>query len=111
MLRTQRLKAGLQQKDLRALIPGSSCNGVSCVERNQRPPNAREILAYEVIFGTLSSELFPGLVLEIERGVLRNARRLHRRLAKQSSEDARRVRAFLDTIIARVAHRARPLKV
>ena len=107
LLRTQRLKRGLYQKDLAALIPRTGHNRVSCIERNLRPPNAREILAYRFIFGTLPEELFPGLVSEVEEAVLRNAYRLHEDLQGDTSETAIRTRAFLETILARAVNRAR----
>lgn len=111
MLRTQRLKSGLSQKDLAALIPRTGHNRVSCVERNIRPPNAREILAYRMIFGTLPDDLFPGLVSEVEAGVLRSAQRLLNRLQANQSDQAARTRDFLVKLIAPAAHRTRPDRV
>lgn len=111
LLRTQRLKWGLYQKDLAALIPRTGHNRVSCVERNLRPPNAREILAYRIIFGILPEDIFPGLVSEVEETVLRNAYRLHAKLEDDTSEKAARTRAFLETILARAVNRARQTQV
>lgn len=107
LLRTQRLKWGLHQKDLAALIPRTGHNRVSCIERNLRPPNAREILAYGLIFGLLPDEIFPGLVSEVEEAVLRNAYRLHERLEGDTSATATRTRQFLEVVLARAVNRAR----
>jgi hypothetical protein len=107
LLRTQRLKSGLDQKDLTALVPRAGRNRVSRVERTMCPPNAREILAYQLIFGTLPEELFPGLVADVQEEVLRNARRLHARLEESESAKAARTRAFIEAIFARTAQRAR----
>lgn len=107
LLRTHRLKCGLSQKDLAALVPRIGHNRVSSVERHIRPPNAREILAYRVIFGALSEKIFPGLVSDVEEAVARNAYRLHQKLAKDKSEAAARKRLFLEAILARAAKRAR----
>ncbi len=107
LLRTQRLKWGLYQKDLAALIPRTGHNRVSCIERNLRPPNAREILAYGLIFGLLPDEIFPGLVSEVEEALLRNAYRLHEDLQGDTSAKATRTRQFFEVILARAVNRAR----
>lgn len=101
LLRTQRLKWGLNQKDLAALIPRTGPNRVSCVERGLRPPNAREILSYQLIFGLLPIAIFPGLVAEVEDAVVRNAYTLNEGLKSDPSEKAQRTRAFLEAILAR----------
>lgn len=111
LLRAKRLGLGLQQKELVALLPRAGVNRVSFVERNISPPNAREILAYPLIFGILPEELFPGLVEDVEDTVLRNAYRLHRKLEKDQSEHAVRTRAFLEAILARAKERVRQRSV
>jgi hypothetical protein len=107
LLRTHRLKWGLTQQDLAALVPRIGHNRVSCVERKKRPPNAREILAYQVIFGVLSEKIFPGLVSDVEDALAGNAYRLHQKLMKSKSEQAARKRLFLEAVMARAAKRAR----
>ena len=107
LLRTQRKKSGLYQKELAALLPRAVHSRVSCVERGLRRPNADEILAYELIFGTLPQDLFPGVVFEVEEAVLKNARKLDARLAKDRSERGMRTRAFIQAIITQAAHRPR----
>lgn len=101
MLRVKRLGVGLQQKDLATLLPRAGSNRVSVVERTLRPPNAQEILAYPLIFGTLPEEIFPGLVEEVEDTVLRNAYRMHRHLERSRSDRAAYTRKFLEDILAR----------
>lgn len=107
LLRTQRLKMGLFQKDLAALIPRTGDNRVSRVERNLSSPNAREILAYRLIFGILPDELFPGLVSEVEEVVLANAYLEHQKLEGLTSKRATNKRAFLEAILARAVDRVR----
>ena len=80
LLRTHRLKCGLTQQDLAALIPRTGPNRVSSVERGKRPPNAREILAYRVLFGVLPESIFPSAVAETEEALARNTYRRHERL-------------------------------
>lgn len=105
LLRAHRLRWGLRQKDLCVLVPQAGRNRVSCVERNVRPPNAREILAYGLIFGALPEQLFPGLVAEVEETVLCNAYTLYLELETEGSEGAERRRTFLEGILARAVER------
>src|ERR1700730_1141049 len=96
LLRTHRLKWGLYQKELAALIPRSGADRVSRVERNLRPPNAREILAYCAIFGILPEELWPSLVTEVEDALVRNAYLMHQELEGVTSAKAAKQRALLE---------------
>ena len=107
LLRTHRLKWGFYQKELAALIPRSGADRVSRVERNLRPPIAREILAYRVIFGFLPDELLLGLATEVEDAVVRNAYLMHQELEGVTSARAVKKRALLEALLARAADRAR----
>lgn len=104
LLRAHRMRWGLRQKDLCVLVPQGR-NRVSCVERNVRPPNAREILAYGLIFGALPEQLFPGLVADVEETVLCNAYTLYLALETEGSAGAERRRTFLEGILARAVER------
>lgn len=106
LLRAHRLKWELHIKELASLVPHISETRVSCVERGRRQPNAREILAYGMVFGVLPDELFPGLVAEVEETLLRNAYALWQRYEGNSSPKAVRKRRFLESILARAANRA-----
>lgn len=106
LLLTQRKKWGLSQEDLRALIPGTGRNRVSCIERGLSSPNAREILAYQLMFGTLPEELFPGLVSEVEDALLRKAYELHEQLTADRTPKAAQLRSFLEAILARAVKHA-----
>jgi hypothetical protein len=106
LLLTQRKKWGLSQEDLKVLVPGTGRNRVSSIERGLSSPNAREILAYQLIFGTLPEELFPGLVSEVEDAVLRTAYELHEQLASERTPKSAQVRSFLEAILARAVKNA-----
>lgn len=108
LLRARRLASGLTQQELTALVPGAGYHRVSDVERNTCPPNAREILAYRIIFGALPEKLFPGVVSEVEEAVARNAYRLHQKLTKDHSREGAHKRAFLEGVLSRAAGKVRP---
>lgn len=107
LLRAYRLKSGLTQQELTALVPGAGHNRVSDIEQNGRLPNVREILSYQLIFCVLSEKIFPGLVKEVEEGVARGAYKLHAKLAKDTSKEAAHKRAFLDGVMERVLKQTR----
>lgn len=107
LLRTHRKRWELTQEELAALLPKSGEYRVSCVERDKCPPNARDILAYRLIFDALPEELFPRVVSEVEEAVARKAYCLHRKLKKKKSKEAQRKCKFLEALLARAANRAR----
>jgi hypothetical protein len=107
LLRAHRLKWELHLKELASLVPQTGGNRVSHVERNLRPPNAREILAYGMIFGLLPEEIFPSVVSDVEEAVLRNAYSLYQKYEGDTSPKAGRKRAFLEAIATRAANRSR----
>jgi len=104
-VRTQRLKSGLLQKDLLALLPTTGRNRVSTTERGLHPPNGGEILAYEVIFGSPAHELFPKHFAEVEEAVVDRAYALHQSLEGNLDAKSARKRASLEAILARAVDR------
>lgn len=100
-LRTLRLEWGLTQAELAFLSPKGDRNRVSRVERNLTPPNAREILAYGLIFGLPAPSIFRKLCEETEEAVMRHAYRLHQRLEGKESPKVLRKRELLDQLRAR----------
>ena len=102
---TQRLAAGLTQKELRTLLPRAGRNRVSTIERNLYPPNGGEILAYEAIFGMPGRELFPKRYAEIEELVVVRAYELHERLQGRTDQRSAQKRALLEAILARAVGR------
>jgi hypothetical protein len=104
-VRTQRLLAGLLQKELRALVPRAGRDRVSTTERDLHAPNGGEILAYEVIFGLSARELFPRRFAEVEEAVIDQAYVLHRRLEGKTDAKSAKRRVFLESILARAVER------
>jgi hypothetical protein len=76
-------------------------NRVMCVEQGDSQPNAREILAYQLIFGVPVQAIFPQFCEEVDEGVMQGAYRLHQALEDDRSPEAGRKRQLLDQIRAR----------
>jgi hypothetical protein len=104
-VRTRRLHAALTQEELRVLLPRAGRDRVSATERELRPPNGQEILAYEVIFGLSPRELFPGYYAEVEEAVIDHAYALHRTLEGKKDKKSAKKRVFLEGILARAVER------
>lgn len=97
-LRPLRREWGLTQADLASLLPKGGRNRVSRIERGLAPPNAQEIVAYALIFGSPSEIIFRGFHAETCDLVLREARRLHRRLGRDPSILAASKRELLERL-------------
>lgn len=72
-LRTFRRQWGLTQEEVASLLPRGDRNRVSDVERGKALPNAEEILAYAVIFGSCGRAMFPNYYDQVEDVVMANA--------------------------------------
>src|SRR5690349_19270835 len=72
-LRTFRRQWGLTQEEVASLLPRGDRNRVSDVERGRALPNAEEILAYAVIFGSCGRATFPKYYDQVEEAVMANA--------------------------------------
>ena len=111
LLRAYRRKAGLSQQELGALIPGTGHHRVSDIEQSKCLPNAREIVAYQVLFGVLPRRLFSSVVGEVVEDVAGAAYRALEDLRKDRSPEAYRKRAFLEAVLKRATkwtrHRGR----
>ena len=100
-LRTQRRQWELTQVELASLLPKGSRNRVSRVERGLTPPDATEILAYALIFGSSARDLFPRFAGDIDDAVMQHAYKLHRRLERADSAVAGRKRQLIERMLGR----------
>lgn len=100
-LRTLRRKSGLSQEELASLLPRAGRTKVVRIEDGTSVPDAAQILACELIFGSPGRELFRGLYADTEEAVMRAAYVLHNRLEADPSVTARRKREFLEGILDR----------
>lgn len=97
-LRTHRRKWGLTQAELASLLPRGDRHRVSCVERALTPPNAEEILAYSLIFGSSPLALFPKYATTIDDAVMRGAYKLYQRMERAKTARAARICDLIDHV-------------
>ena len=105
-LRTLRREWDLTQEELAALLPKASRNRVSRVERAKSPPNAQEILAYSLIFGSSPQAIFRQFCEATDESVMQGAYRLYQQLEERESVGVRRKRELLDQLRARAVRNA-----
>ena len=99
-LRTHRKRSGLTQDELALLLGCRSGSKVSRHERGGRIPTIGALLAYEVVFGTPSRDLFRGVYDRVLREVRRRAQRLSRRVdARPLTPALKRKLDFLSDLI------------
>jgi transcriptional regulator with XRE-family HTH domain len=80
-IRTYRKKSGLTQQELASLLGLRSGQIVSRYEQHSRAPNLNTILAFQIIFGVTTDELFPGIYAQVELKILKRIRKLLDNLA------------------------------
>lgn len=87
-LKTHRKRAGFSQEELAFLLGCKNPAVVSRYEMSVRQPTLQTALAYEAIFGTPLPELFGGVYEEIEKEVVRRARKLAQKIYTDNPDPA-----------------------
>lgn len=82
-LRYHRKRIRLSQKEVAFLLGSSDDGKVSRHERFDRRPSVRAVLAYEVLFGVPTRDLFAGYFDKVERVTLGRVELLIGRLGQQ----------------------------
>jgi len=101
-LRTQRRAWELSQEELASLVCPGDRQRVSSVEQGRAQPNAREILAYPLIFGVKAAELFPLFAAGVVDELTQRLDRFQETVADQRSPRAGRKRELLEEARKRV---------
>jgi DNA-binding XRE family transcriptional regulator len=104
-LRSHRRRWGLTQRELAYLLGLKNASVVSRIELEGRHPKLPVALACHVVFGTPISELFPGLLTEIEDAVLRRAYKLYDRLQGRTAAATPTKLDLLEQVLKRAAAR------
>jgi transcriptional regulator with XRE-family HTH domain len=100
-LRSYRRRWGLTQDELAALLGCKNGAVISRLESHGRQPSLEAALAFEVIFGTVPIELFPGLYAKVKSDVIARMRDLYDELQGDSSKLTRLKLDFFEEVFAR----------
>jgi transcriptional regulator with XRE-family HTH domain len=100
-LRRERRKWGLTQEDLAHLVGLKSRASISLIEHGQRPPTAKELLAFQALFGMTALQLFPQLSVTTGQQVFRNAKVMIEKHETDSTLRAQRKNILLRQTLSR----------
>src|ERR1700675_2789858 len=92
-LRACRRRSGLSQGEVAYLLGSKTRNQVYRYERRQQAPPLRAALAFQALFGTSVSEIFPGVYESVQKELKRRARELALGLQTQNGKRNHRVTA------------------
>ena len=101
-MRAQRRSWELTQDELGSLVLNGTRGHVSRVERGIASPNAREILAYPLVFGVYAPDLFPLFFAEVANAIIEGTDQLQRTLESQATPKSVRKCNFVGEARARV---------
>jgi DNA-binding XRE family transcriptional regulator len=105
-LRMHRKRSGLSQEEVAFLLGAKDGSAVCRHERRKQTPNARTLLAYEILFHAPIRDLYGGTRSEVETGLLRRARLLLEKLMRAGR--GRRTARKIETLLTLVTPGAAP---
>jgi DNA-binding XRE family transcriptional regulator len=106
-LRSYRLRWGLSQGELALLLGWSRPDVISRIEKKQRQPTLRLVIACFILFGSSASELFPDISARIESDVMRRIWDFYERIQGNPSRKTTTQIELLESAIDRANQRAR----
>src|SRR5205823_2755661 len=106
-LRSYRLRWGLSQGELANLLGWKRADVISRIEKKQRPPTLRLVIACFILFGAPAAELFPDISASIETGVMARVWELYEKIQGDSSMKTKIKIALLEAGIERADQRKR----
>src|SRR5262249_4097221 len=106
-LRSYRLRWGLSQGELAYLLGWSRPDVISRVEKKQRQPTLRLVMACFILFGSSAAELFPDISTRVEDDVMGRVWDCYERLKGNPSRKTKSQIELLESAIERADQRAR----
>lgn len=82
-LRTYRIRAGLTQKDVAALLGLKTSSAISRTEKGQGVPSIQVLLGYCILFEAHPQNLVPGIIRDLEKVVCAHVHVLAGQLRKR----------------------------
>jgi DNA-binding XRE family transcriptional regulator len=104
-LRSQRLRWGLSQGELAQLLGWERPEIISRVEKKQRTPSLKLVIACFVLFGTAAAELFPNFAAGIEADVMTRVWDMYEAIQGNPSQRSKVKIALLEDAIERANQR------
>jgi transcriptional regulator with XRE-family HTH domain len=106
-LRSHRLRWGLSQGELASLLGWKRAEVVSRIEKKQRPPTLKLVIACFILFGTPAAELFPDISASIETDVMARVWELYEKIQGDPSRKTKIKIELFEGAIERAEQRKR----
>src|SRR5258708_13192012 len=107
-LRSHRLRWGLSQGELAHLLGWKRAEVVSRIEKKQRPPTLKLVIACFILFGTPAAGLFPDISASIEIDVMARVQERYETIRGNPSAQTKRQIQLLERALQRPHQRNRP---
>jgi transcriptional regulator with XRE-family HTH domain len=104
-LRSYRLRWGLSQGELAHLLGWKRPEVVSRIEKKQRPPTLKLVIACFILFGAAAAELFPDISASIETDVMARVWELYEEIQGDPSRKTKIKIELLEGAIKRAEQR------
>jgi hypothetical protein len=108
-VRSFRLRWGLSQGELSHLLGWNRPDVISRVEKKQRAPSLRFVIACFILFGASAVELFPDTAAGVEKTVMARVWEMYESIQGNPSRKTKMKIALLESAIERAQKRKRAL--
>ena len=109
-LRSYRLRWGLSQGELAHLLGWKRPEVVSRIEKKQRPPTLKLVIACFILFGAPAAELFPDISASIDADVMARVWEMYDNIQGDPSRKTKIKIELLEGAIQRADQRKRALR-
>ena len=109
-LRSYRLRWGLSQGELAHLLGWKRPEVVSRIEKKQRPPTLKLVIACFILFGAPAAELFPDISASIDADVMARVWEMYEKVQGDPSRKTKIKIELLEGAIQRADQRKRALR-
>jgi transcriptional regulator with XRE-family HTH domain len=104
-LRSYRLRWGLSQGELANLLGWRGAEVVSRIEKKQRPPTLKLVIACFILFGAPAAELFPDISASIDTNVMARVWEMYEKIQGDPSRKTKMKIELLEGAIRRAEQR------
>src|ERR1700693_6179164 len=104
-LRSYRLRWGLSQGELANLLGWRGAEVVSRIEKKQRPPTLKLVIACFILFGAPAAELFPDISASIEIDVMARVWEMYEKIQGDPSRKNKMKIGLFEAAIERAERR------
>jgi transcriptional regulator with XRE-family HTH domain len=110
-LRSYRLRWGLSQAELAHLLGWNGAEVISRIEKKQRPPSLKLVIACFILFGAAAADLFPDISADVETDVMAHVWELYEKIQGDSSRKTKAKIELFEGAIERAEQRKHKVRI